>query len=77
MQIVYMSLTQGVFSSEWKTAIVRPLLKKAGLDLIQKNYKAVSNLCFLSKSRPLWLKQPVTRLPISLQKKITVLRAAS
>ena len=29
-QEVNMSLTQGVFSSEWKTAIVRPLLKRSG-----------------------------------------------
>ena len=48
-QIVHMSLTQGVFNNKWKTAIVRPLLKKAGLDLIHKNYRPVSNLCFLSK----------------------------
>ena len=50
MQIVNMSLTQGVFSNEWNTAIVRPLLKKAGLDLVHKNYRPVSNLCFHLKS---------------------------
>ena len=44
-----MSLTQGVFSNKWKIAIVRPLLKKASLDLIHKNYGPISNLCFLSK----------------------------
>ena len=30
-------------------AIVTPLLKKLGLDLILKTYRTVSNLCFLSK----------------------------
>ena len=34
---------------KWKTSIVRPLLKKAGLVLINKNYRPVSNLSFLSK----------------------------
>ena len=33
----------------WKTAIIKPLLKKVGLDLICKNYRPVSNLSFLSK----------------------------
>ena len=33
----------------WKLATVRPLLKKIGLDLIDKNYRPVSNLPFLSK----------------------------
>ena len=31
-----------------KTAIIKPLLKKAGLELICKNYRPVSNLSFLS-----------------------------
>ena len=48
-KIVNISLTQGVFSVEWKTSIVRPLLKKAGLELINKNYRLVSNLTFISK----------------------------
>ena len=34
---------------ELKLAVVRPLLKKAILDLIFKNYRPVSNLPFLSK----------------------------
>ena len=49
MKIFNISLTQGVFSMKWKTSIVRPLLKKAGLVLINKNYRPVSNLSFLSK----------------------------
>ena len=48
-KIVNISLTHGIFSNNWKVAIVRPLLKKAGLVLINKNYRPVSNLSFLSK----------------------------
>ena len=48
-QIVNMSLTTGTFPLDWKTAIIRPLIKKAGLELIKKNYRPVSNLCSLSK----------------------------
>ena len=32
-----------------KTALVKALLKKVGLEHISKNYRPVSNLCFLSK----------------------------
>ena len=49
MKIVNISLTTGAFSQSWKTAVICPLLKKVGLDLIPKNYRPVSNLCFLSK----------------------------
>jgi len=39
----------GIFPSEFKKAVVRPLLKKNGLDASQKqNYRPVSNLSFLS-----------------------------
>ena len=48
-QIVNPLLIYGDFNGEWKTAIVRHLLKKIGLELIHKNYTPVSNLCFLSK----------------------------
>ncbi len=41
------SLTTGVFPSAWKTAIVKPLLKKDGLELFPKNYRPVSNFKFL------------------------------
>ena len=46
---VNLSLTTEEFSGEWKTAIVWPLLKKTKLELINKNYRLVSNLCFISK----------------------------
>ena len=42
------SLENGVFANNWKMAIIKPLLKKPGLDLICKNYRPVSNLSFLS-----------------------------
>ena len=48
-QLVNTSLTMGEFCLEWKTAVVRPLLKMPGLELLHKNYRPVSNLCFLSK----------------------------
>ncbi|CAG2244082.1 unnamed protein product [Mytilus edulis] len=48
-KLVNLSLSQGVFPLRWKQAVVRPLLKKAGLELIYSNYRPVSNLSFLSK----------------------------
>ena len=47
--IMNVSLEQGVFPGSWKIAIIRPLLKKLGLDLITSNYRPVSNLPLLSK----------------------------
>ena len=47
--IVNASMTQAVFLSSWKIALVKPLLKKLGLKLIESNYRPVSNLTFLSK----------------------------
>ena len=35
-QIVNMSFTTGTFPIDWKTAIIRPLIKKAGLELSKK-----------------------------------------
>jgi len=44
------SLDTGCFQAEFKQAVVRPLLKKSGLDTAEmKNYRPVSNLSFLSK----------------------------
>ena len=48
-KIVNLSLTEGQFIRSWKTAIVWPLLKKLGLQLIKSNFRAVSNLSFFSK----------------------------
>ena len=47
--LIHTSLSNGVFAANWKTAIIRPLLKKPGLELMTKNYRPVSNLSFLSK----------------------------
>ena len=43
-RIVNVSLKNGIFASNWKTAIVCPILKKAGLDLILSSFRPVSNL---------------------------------
>ena len=44
------SLDTGCFPAEFKQAVVRPLLKKSGLDTTEmKNYRPVSNLSFISK----------------------------
>ena len=43
-------LASGCYSSEVKKAVVRPLLKKHGLDVSQmNNYRQVLNLLYLSK----------------------------
>ena len=47
--IVNCSITQGIFAQHLKMAIIRPLLKKAGLAPILSNFCPVSNLSFLSK----------------------------
>jgi hypothetical protein len=48
-EIVNLSLKLGVMPSNLKHALVKPLLKKMGLELNKKNYRPVSNLSFLSK----------------------------
>jgi len=48
--LVNKSLTAGCFPAAFKEALVRPLLKKVGLDAgDQKSFRPVSNLPFLSK----------------------------
>ena len=48
--IVNVSIATGVFPSAFKKALVTPLLKKTTLDANDvKNYRPVSNLCFVSK----------------------------
>jgi hypothetical protein len=44
-----MSLRIGYFPEYWTDAIVTPLLKKMGIELIYPNYRPVSNLTFVSK----------------------------
>ena len=48
-QIANASLTHGEFSSQLKSALVHPLLKKPGIDCIFRNYRPISSLPFLSK----------------------------
>ena len=48
-RLVNSSMQSGVFPDELKEALVKPLLKKSNLDLINKNYRLVSNLEFSSK----------------------------
>ena len=43
-KIINLSLESGSFASNWKCALVNPLLKKTGLDLVFKNYRPVSNV---------------------------------
>ncbi len=47
--IINKSLESGFFPTQFLCAIVLPLLKKLGLDLIFPSYRPVSNLAFLSK----------------------------
>ena len=37
-KIVNLSLSEGKFCNKWKVAVVQPLLKKVGLELIKSNY---------------------------------------
>ena len=44
-----LSLSSCCFLDAWKCAVVRPLLKKLGLDLLFQNFRPVSNLPYVSK----------------------------
>ena len=48
--IVNESMWTVVFPQDLKEALVKPLLKKANLELIDKNYRPVSNLKFMGKT---------------------------
>ncbi len=48
-RIINISLQIGDMPKVLKKAIITPLIKKLGVELINKNYKPVSNLAFLSK----------------------------
>lgn len=47
--MINLSPSTGHFPDSWKLAVVRPLLKKAGLERVPKNYRPVSNLQYTSK----------------------------
>ena len=57
-KIVYTSLQTGQFPNTLKSAKVRPLLRKAGMDIIFKSFCPVSNLPYLGKLHAvrLWIK---------------------
>ena len=48
-KIVNLSLRLADLPASLKKAIIKPLLKKLGLETEFTNYRPVSNLCFLSK----------------------------
>ena len=48
-RIVNLSIEKSTFPDAYKTAIVRPLLKKPNLSRILKHYRPVSNLSYISK----------------------------
>ncbi|KAK6191281.1 hypothetical protein SNE40_003011 [Patella caerulea] len=49
-ELFNVSLSSGIFPDGFKEAVVRPVLKKAGLDVnILKNFRPLSNLSVLSK----------------------------
>ncbi|PFX29714.1 putative RNA-directed DNA polymerase from transposon X-element [Stylophora pistillata] len=48
-RMVNLSIRHAYVPDDWKTAIVKPLLKKPGLELTYKNFRPVSNLTFISK----------------------------
>ena len=48
--IVDISIRSNIFpNKEWKYAVMKLLLKKNGLELVEKNYRPVSNLSMTSK----------------------------
>ena len=48
-KMINLFLDTTLFPDDWKEALVMPLLKKYGLDLVFKNYLPVSNLPYVSK----------------------------
>ena len=48
-RIINTSFVSSSFPGRWKSACVKPLLKKKGLELIESNYRPVSNLSYISK----------------------------
>ena len=50
LKIINTSLETGIFPNAFKTAVVKPLLKKPNLDhSVLSNYRPISNLPFMSK----------------------------
>ena len=71
-----MSITKGDFNEDWKTAIVRPLLKKPGLELTHQTTDLSQTCAFSPTGRVVHVATVTesfhstrshTRLPICLQ----------
>ena len=50
MKMINLSLSEGHVPEAWKVAILIPILKKYGLDLVFENFRPVSNMSFVSKA---------------------------
>ena len=48
-KMVNMSFEEGRVPENWKLALLKPLLKKAGMDLVFENFRPVNNLPFVAK----------------------------
>ena len=48
-KVINLSLQRGSVGGQWKCALVHPLLKKLGLDLVFQSFRPVSNLQYISK----------------------------
>ena len=48
--MINLSLSEGYVPDSWKVAILTPILKKYGLDLVFENFRPVSNLSFVTKA---------------------------
>ena len=41
--LINLALEEGIFAETWTVAIIHPLIKKLGLELVNSNYRPVSN----------------------------------
>ena len=49
VRVVKLSLDKGEFCTNWKTAVVKPLIKSTQKVAAKSHYRPVSNLLFISK----------------------------
>ena len=49
LEVFDLSFESDEFASDWKEALLKPLLKKCGLDIAFNNFCPVSNLPYVSK----------------------------
>ena len=64
-RIINISLLEGKFTTNLKEALLRPLLKKMGLELILSNYHPVSNLSYIFKLIEMAACDQIVHLPES------------